>query len=76
MGSCVYVWALGSGERAVSAYKVHTGLFGNTLVVRIDDDGGIWWLGDGEQDAGYLTWLAEGNTPEEWNPDNIDNGAE
>ena len=24
----------------------------------------------------YTRWLEEGNTPEEWNPDNIDNGTE
>jgi hypothetical protein len=35
-------------------------------VVRVDDDGTVWWLGDREQDAGYLAWLADGNTPEPW----------
>lgn len=24
----------------------------------------------------YLQWIEEGNTPEEYNPDNIDNGTE
>lgn len=38
-------------------------------IIRLDDDGTPWWLGAGEQDEQYLAWLAEGNTPEEWNPD-------
>jgi len=24
----------------------------------------------------YLEWLSEGNIPEQWNPDNIDDGIE
>jgi len=44
-------------------------LLGTVAIVRVDDDGTPWWLGDGEQDAGYLAWLAEGNTPEEWKPE-------
>lgn len=39
---------------------------GNKTIARIEEDGILWWLGDGEQDAGYLAWLAEGNTPEQW----------
>lgn len=35
-------------------------------VIRIDDSGQEWSLGDGELDTGYLAWLAEDNTPEEW----------
>ena len=38
-------------------------------VIKIDDDGTIWWLGRGENDPAYLVWLAEGNTPEEWKPE-------
>lgn len=38
----------------------------------------IWFQSDSnnEQYQQYLVWLEEGNTPEEWNPDNIDNGTE
>lgn len=36
------------------------------LIVRIDDNGTPWWMGDGEQNADYQAWLAEGNTPEPW----------
>lgn len=40
-----------------------------TNIIRISDDGIVTILGLGEEDEGYLAWLAEGNTPEEWNPD-------
>ena len=44
---------------------------GNTkkLICRKDEEGLLWWLADREQDVGYLAWVAEGNTPEEWSPD-------
>ena len=35
-------------------------------IVRLDVNGEIWWLGEGEEDAGYLAWVAEGNTATEW----------
>lgn len=40
-----------------------------TTVAYKTDDNIVWWLGDGEQDAGYLAWLAEGNEPQEWQPE-------
>ena len=42
-------------------------------------DGGVqsWPLTDDNPNKpAYDEWLAAGNTPEEWNPDNIDNGTE
>ena len=50
-------------------YYVTKNMFDQTAVVRVDDDGITWWLGDRDQDAGYLAWLAEGNTAEEWKPE-------
>jgi hypothetical protein len=38
---------------------------GNTLIVKIDNDVPTF-IGEGEQDAAYLAWVAEGNTAEEW----------
>jgi hypothetical protein len=35
-------------------------------IILIDDDGVTWALGSVD-DPRYLTWLAQGNTPEEWN---------
>jgi hypothetical protein len=37
-----------------------------TVVVKVDDDGVISWIS--EFNPEYLAWVAEGNTPEEWNP--------
>jgi hypothetical protein len=37
-----------------------------TNVLRISDDGVVWTLGEGQNDIGYLAWVAEGNTAEEW----------
>ena len=37
-------------------------------VARLDEDGILTWLGDGQEDAEYLAWVAEGNVAEEWNP--------
>lgn len=51
-------------------YYSSADMFGQPTVVRVDDDGIIWWLGEGEQDPGYLAWLAEGNTPEPWEATN------
>ena len=37
-----------------------------TSVLRVGEDGVVWTLGEGELDTGYLAWVAEGNTAEEW----------
>ena len=37
-----------------------------TSVLRVGDDDIVWTLADGELNAGYLAWVAEGNTAEEW----------
>ena len=37
-------------------------------IIYRDDNDVDWWLGLGEQDPNYLAWLAEGNTPEQWQP--------
>jgi hypothetical protein len=42
---------------------------GQKLIVRVDDDGTVWWLGEKELDSGYLAWVAEGNTATEWQPE-------
>ena len=51
-----------------SKYFVFTGLNGSSEIIRQDDDGVVWTLGLGEQDAGYMAWVATGNTAEEWSP--------
>jgi len=55
----------------VTYYLQHfTGIHGEEInVLRVDADGVVWTLGDGEADSGYQVWLADGNTPEEWNPE-------
>jgi hypothetical protein len=47
----------------------HTSITGSTItrIVQIDAET-CTTLGLGEQDPNYLAWLAEGNTPEEWQP--------
>jgi len=52
-----------------SKYFVFTGLNGSSEIIRQDDDGVVWTLGLGEQDAGYMAWVTEGNTAEEWSAD-------
>lgn len=47
-------------------YFIQNGLTDTTEILRVGDDGIVWLLGEGEQDAGYLAWIAEGNTPEPW----------
>lgn len=49
-------------------YLTTTNASGDLLVIRRHEDGTEWWLGDRDQDAGYLSWLKEGNEPEEWKP--------
>ena len=41
--------------------------FFGVSIARIEEDGTIVWLGLREGDLNYQKWLAEGNTPEEWN---------
>lgn len=45
------------------------------MVICINEDGSSV-SGYADSIPEYLAWLAEGNTAEEWNPDNIDNGTE
>jgi hypothetical protein len=40
-----------------------------TNIIRISDDGTVTILGLGEEDEGYRAWVADGNTPTEWNPE-------
>jgi len=40
-----------------------------TSVLRVGDDDILWTLADGQNDVGYLAWVAEGNEATEWNPE-------
>ena len=40
-----------------------------TSVLRVGDDGIVWTLAEGQNDFGYLAWVAEGNEATEWNPE-------
>jgi hypothetical protein len=51
-------------------YLRELSMFSNPVSVICRDENGVeWWLGEGEQDAGYLAWVAEGNEAMEWNPE-------
>lgn len=41
--------------------------FFGVSIAKIKDDGTLIWLGLKENDIDYQEWLAQGNTPEEFN---------
>jgi hypothetical protein len=41
------------------------------LICRKDEEGLYWWLGQNEEDEYYLAWVAKGNTPEQWEPEEL-----
>jgi hypothetical protein len=53
----------------------HAEFLGTTkkLICVKGDDGLTWWLSDGEQDTGYIAWVAEGNEALEWVPEELSN---
>lgn len=47
-------------------YFYRTGLNGEKEIIKIGDDNIQWLLGAGEQDLGYIAWVAEGNEAQPW----------
>lgn len=45
--------------------------FCGVSIARLDENGIITWLGVPDQDYEYQQWLADGNNPEEWNPEGV-----
>lgn len=48
------------------SYKVTTSVFNQTIIFHIDSSS---WIPEDESNAdyqAYLSWIAEGNTPEPW----------
>ena len=49
-------------------FKICNSVYGTISIAGYDDAlNMVGWTSDENSD--YLTWLAEGNTPEEWKPD-------
>ena len=55
-------------DRTMSMYQLRTHETGLTVVIR--DDGAVIPMNEANGDyREYLAWLAEGNEPQEWNPE-------
>lgn len=55
-------------------FCIYTNVLSNKTVVKIDDGGKIWFVASSEDNAdyqAYLEWVAEGNTAEEWQPEQV-----
>lgn len=48
-------------------YRIHNTAYGTTVVYVFHDDTLVGMTN--EENNGFITWIAEGNTPEEWQPD-------
>ena len=54
------------------SYSIKTNLlFDETIIIRHSDKGNIPFDPANTDYQQYLEWVAEGNTPEEWNPEEI-----
>ena len=50
-------------------YFIRTEYDGTKTVLRVDTNGVIWIVGSGVENSNYISWLEEGNTPQEWKPE-------